>query len=114
MKIGECYRGLIEAAGTPVGILAVSQDRNCVWAQFTVFATARTRLQERLKSFGVPTAVHYPRPLHLQAAYAHLAPAGDCPHSTEAAERVLSLPMSADLGSADLTHIVDVLGAQAH
>ncbi|MGL1751875.1 DegT/DnrJ/EryC1/StrS family aminotransferase, partial [Vibrio parahaemolyticus] len=45
-------------------------------------------------------AVHYPRPLHHQPAYARYGNPSDCPHSTAAAGRVMSLPMSADLTEA--------------
>jgi UDP-2-acetamido-2-deoxy-ribo-hexuluronate aminotransferase len=77
--------------------LAVRVDRDCVWAQYTVMVDQRERVQAALSSHGIPTAVHYPKPLHHQAAYAaHGSPDG-CPHSVRAAARVMSLPMSADL-----------------
>jgi len=42
----------------------------------------------------VGTAVHYPRPVHLQAAYASLGHApGSFPHAERACERVLSMPL---------------------
>jgi UDP-2-acetamido-2-deoxy-ribo-hexuluronate aminotransferase len=91
--MGERYQRLL--GDLPVRRLAVRDDRDCVWAQFTVLVERRTALQRYLDGVGVPTAVHYPRPLHRQTAYAlwdlHL------PVSESAAERVLSLPMSADL-----------------
>jgi UDP-2-acetamido-2-deoxy-ribo-hexuluronate aminotransferase len=57
----------------------------------------------------VPTAVHYPRPLHLQPAYAAYAPPGGCPVSEHLAARVMSLPMSADLSAADQSQVVQTL-----
>jgi len=57
----------------------------------------------------VPTAVHYPRPLHHQPAYAaHCCPEC-CPISTRIAAQVLSLPMSADLSEADQNRVVAAL-----
>jgi UDP-2-acetamido-2-deoxy-ribo-hexuluronate aminotransferase len=56
--------------------------------------------------------VHYPKPLHRQLAYAAYALAEACPHSLVAAERVMSLPMSADLSEADQDRVVAAL-AQA-
>ena len=96
--LGERYGRLLAECG--VQLLAVRADRDCVWAQYTVFAPDRAAVQEKLKRRGIPSAVHYPRPLHLQPAYAAYAAADDCPHSVEAAGRVLSLPMSADLSIA--------------
>ena len=50
--------------------LAVRPDRDCVWAQYTVFVERRADLQAALQARGIPTAVHYPKPVHHQPAYA--------------------------------------------
>jgi len=110
--LGDRYAALIRAAGIPVQLLAVRPDRDCVWAQYTVLVDHRPAVQQALQAAGVPTAVHYPKPLHHQPAYA-----ADCcpdcnPHSIAAAQRVLSLPMSADLSEADQDRVVAAL-AQA-
>lgn len=83
-----------------------------MWAQYTVFVDDREAVQTRLKDAGIPTAVHYPRPLHHQPAYARYGNPSDCPHSTAAAGRVMSLPMSADLTEAQQDRVVAAL-AQA-
>jgi dTDP-4-amino-4,6-dideoxygalactose transaminase len=68
-----------------------------VWAQYSVLAASeqhRKRLQEGLKQVGVPTAVYYPKPLHLQTAFSPLGyKEGDFPNSEDAARRIFSLPM---------------------
>jgi UDP-2-acetamido-2-deoxy-ribo-hexuluronate aminotransferase len=68
-----------------------------VWAQYSVMAASaehRQRLQEGLKQAGIPTAVYYPKPLHLQTAFARLDyKEGDFPHSEDASRRIFSLPM---------------------
>ena len=111
-SIGERYRQLL--ADVPgVQLLAVRPDRDCVWAQFTVFATDRSDLRAALQRRGVPTAVHYPKPLHHQPAYATHAAVGEFPHSVRVAEHVLSLPMSADLTPDRLDAVIEaVLGAR--
>jgi UDP-2-acetamido-2-deoxy-ribo-hexuluronate aminotransferase len=53
--------------------------------------------------------VHYPRPLHRQPVYAPLHRGTALPHSEAAAERVLSLPMSADLSHAEQDRVVAAL-----
>lgn len=94
--LGARYGELL--AGVPgVQTLAVRPGRDCVWAQYTVFARERKALQEALAAQGIPTAVHYPRPLHEQPAYANFGPADGCPQSVAAAAAVVSLPMSPDL-----------------
>lgn len=91
--------------------LVVREGRDCVWGQYTVFVDERERVQAALKEAGIPTAVHYPRPLHRQPAYEAYAPAGGCPEAEHAAARVLSLPMSADLTEADQDRVVAALAA---
>ena len=58
---------------------------------------------------GIPTAVHYPKPLHHQAAYAAYCCPECCPVSQAVADRVLSLPMSADLSPSDQDRVIDAL-----
>jgi UDP-2-acetamido-2-deoxy-ribo-hexuluronate aminotransferase len=112
LALGEAYRAKLEAAIPGLQLLAVRGDRDCVWAQYTVFVDDREAVQAKLKAAGVPTAVHYPRPLHHQPAYAKYARPEDCPYSIAAAQRVMSLPMSADLTDAQQDQIVSAL-AQA-
>ena len=110
--LGERYSRLIRESGAPVQLLAVRPDRDCVWAQYTVMVDNRPAVQAALQAAGIPTAVHYPKPLHHQPAYAADCCPDCCPNSIRAAQRVLSLPMSADLTDADQERVVAVL-AQA-
>ena len=108
LALGERYRQHL-ASMPGVRLLTVRPDRDCVWAQFTVFVEDRKAVQDTLAAQGVPTAVHYPRPLHLQAAYAAYGSPDDCPESVRAASRVMSLPMSADLTDAQQRSVVAAL-----
>jgi UDP-2-acetamido-2-deoxy-ribo-hexuluronate aminotransferase len=109
LALGARYGQLIEASGAPVQLLAVRPDRDCVWAQYTVMVDNRAAVQAALQAVGIPTAVHYPKPLHHQPAYASGC-CPDCnPHSIRAAQRVLSLPMSADLSEVDQDRVVVAL-----
>ena len=111
LEKGERYRQLIRDSGAAVELLAVRPDRDCVWAQFTIFVDQREALQQRLQAMGVPTAVHYPKPLHLQPAYADLCCPDCCPGSVQSGQRVMSLPMSADITDADMRRVVDALAS---
>ena len=68
-----------------------------VWAQYSILAkdeVDRARLQDALKNAAIPTAIYYPRPLHLQRAFAALGyKQGDFPVSEEMAGRIFSIPM---------------------
>ncbi|MDO9071992.1 MAG: DegT/DnrJ/EryC1/StrS family aminotransferase [Rubrivivax sp.] len=104
-EIGARYQRLL----ADVPQVTVRADRNSVYAQFTVMVAQRAAVQAALTAAGVPTAVHYPKPLHLQPAYAaHCCPEC-CEVSVGLADRVLSLPMSADLSEADQDTVVAAL-----
>lgn len=93
-----------------VPVVAQRNDRTSVFAQYTVLVDDRERIQQGLKSVGVPTAVHYPVPLHRQSAYKNVCrTVGDLTVSERLADRVMSLPMSADISEATQDFIVDAL-----
>ncbi|MFN3810742.1 MAG: DegT/DnrJ/EryC1/StrS family aminotransferase [Roseateles asaccharophilus] len=105
LALGERYQQAL--AGLPLQRLAVRPDRDCVWAQFTVMVENRAAVQQALQAQGIPTAIHYPKPLHRQPAYAR--PELSLPHAEAAAERVLSLPMSPDLSEAQQDEVIAAL-----
>jgi dTDP-4-amino-4,6-dideoxygalactose transaminase len=77
-----------------------------------VDAARRDAVRERLAAAGVATAIHYPRPIHLQRAYAHLGQGpGSCPVAERAAAEMISLPMFPDLAIAQVDMVVDALAA---
>lgn len=83
------------------------------WAQYSVMARdaeAKAELQARLKEQGVPTAVYYPKPLHLQAAFSYLGyKAGDFPVSEACSERIFSLPMHPYLKEEEIDRICECI-----
>jgi dTDP-4-amino-4,6-dideoxygalactose transaminase len=77
-----------------------------------VDAARRDPIRERLAAAGIATAIHYPRPIHLQRAYAHLGQGpGSCPVAERAAHEMISLPMFPDLTIAQVDQVVDALAA---
>ena len=65
------------------------------WAQYTIKVPERDGFQAALKTAGIPTAVYYPKPMHLQPAYGHFGNGpGSMPGSEMLSEQVLSLPMN--------------------
>jgi dTDP-4-amino-4,6-dideoxygalactose transaminase len=83
------------------------------WAQYSVLAkdeTHRTRLQAKLKEDGIPTAIYYPKPLHLQTAFKSLGyEEGDFPISEDFSGRIFSLPMHPYLSDSDQEAIVEAM-----
>jgi len=80
------------------------------WAQYTVEHDNRDGLAAHLKANGVPTAVYYPVPMHMNEAYRRWAPpAGELAVTETLAERVISLPMHPYLDPATQDQIVDAV-----
>jgi dTDP-4-amino-4,6-dideoxygalactose transaminase len=70
----------------------------------------RDAILSRLKAEGVEGGIHYPIPLHLQAALAHQGgKAGDFPHTEAAAAQILSLPIYPELSSDQFEQVVESL-----
>jgi dTDP-4-amino-4,6-dideoxygalactose transaminase len=88
-------------AGVPgVRLPAIPASGRHVWHLFVVLLEGvdRDHIQKQLAERGVATAVHYPTPIHLQPAYAHLGhKRGDFPVAEDVMARCLSLPMFAEM-----------------
>jgi len=112
LAIGRRYDELLAPLAPRVRPIRVKPDRTSVYAQYTVRAADRARIEEALKAKGIPTAVHYPLSLHQQPAYAGQYKGQTFPVSERLAREVISLPMSADLRESDQEAIAAAL-AQA-
>jgi dTDP-4-amino-4,6-dideoxygalactose transaminase len=67
---------------------------DCVYHLFVAYVEDRDRVRSELENRGVQTAVHYPKPVHLQDAFKHFGyKAGSLPHTERACEEVLSMPL---------------------
>jgi UDP-2-acetamido-2-deoxy-ribo-hexuluronate aminotransferase len=98
VRLGARYSQLLAEAfaGSPSQIRTpyVEPFNTCVYAQYTIEVENREFFETRMKALGVPTAVHYPLPMHLQPVFEHLGQReGTFPVSEAAARRVISLPM---------------------
>jgi UDP-2-acetamido-2-deoxy-ribo-hexuluronate aminotransferase len=93
-RIGRRYTEAFARACPAVMTPYIEPHNTSVYAQYTLQVNGREEFIERLKASGVPTAIHYPVPLHLQPAFGYLdVKKSDLPVSERAAERVVSLPM---------------------
>jgi len=84
----------------------VDEKATSSFAQYSVRVQNRDDVQATLKEQGIPTAVHYPMPLHLQEAFAYLGyKKGDFPVSEIVSNEIMSLPMNPYLGDDEIAYI---------
>lgn len=80
-----------------IAVPSIPSDSYSSWAQFTVVlpkGTDRNKVQDFMKSKGIPTMVYYAKPMHMQGAFAGtLSSCADCPVTEDLCTRVLSLPI---------------------
>lgn len=83
-----------------------------VWHLYVVRVPDRDRVLAELGRAGVGAGIHYPHPVHLTGAYAHLGLGrGTAPVAEAAAGEILSLPMHPHLTEAVQERVVEVLAA---
>ena len=84
--------------------------REHVYHVYAIQTPDRDRVQAELKDAGVMTNIHYPRPVHLQKAYADLGyKEGDFPVSEAFAAETLSVPMFPELTEEQVKFVVNAL-----
>lgn len=107
-EIGERYSDILEDADviTP----KIYESNTSVYAQYSIRVKDREAMVAKLSAKEIPTAVHYPVPLHLQEAFAPLGyKVGDFPVSEEVASQIMSLPMSPYLTEAQQDYIAEAI-----
>jgi len=110
-EVASRYTALLD--GASVRPPHIPPDDLSAWAQYSVLAkdeAHRAALLKRLQEAKIPAAIYYPKPLHLQTAFAFLGYApGAFPVSEDAANRIFSLPMHPYLTEQDQTKIVEAI-----
>ncbi|QKE28144.1 dTDP-4-amino-4,6-dideoxygalactose transaminase [Arcobacter acticola] len=85
----------------------IDEKATSAWAQYSVRVKNRDEVQNRLKEAGIPTAVHYPMPLHLQECFLYLGyKKGDFPISEIVSDEIMSLPMNPYVTDEEIEYIV--------
>ena len=93
-----------------IGLPKVAEDCLAVFHQFVVQLDNRDEVAAALREEGIVTGCHYPIPLHLQQAYAHMAlSSGSFPVAERCAERFLSLPMFPELTTEQIVYVCERL-----
>lgn len=105
-RVGARYSRLLSELAPELELLSLRPDRTSVYAQYTVRLKDRAKAQQALNAANIPTAVHYPIPIHRQPAYAAMHDGGSLPVSERLGDEVMSLPMHADLDPTTQDRIV--------
>ncbi|MCC7202763.1 MAG: DegT/DnrJ/EryC1/StrS family aminotransferase [Nitrospirae bacterium] len=96
--------GLKDAVVTPY----IEPYNTSVYAQYSVMSDKRDALSKYLNDNGVPTAIHYPQPLHLQEAFSYLGyREGAFPVSEKTSKGILSLPMSPFITQDEQDYVIE-------
>ena len=101
--------------GIPDVVLPEAAPGNThVWHLYVVRLPQRDRVLEQLNAAGIGAGIHYPRPVHLHGAYAHLGYGiGDFPVAEAAASRILSLPLFPGITAAQQEQVAEALAGAA-
>lgn len=108
-EIASTYRGAL--AGID-GISAVSEPAGAtgVYHLFVVEVDGREEFRAALAAQGVSTGIHYPIPLHRQEAFKSiLSQPPSLPVTELAAERIVTLPLYAEMSEEDIAQVVSAL-----
>ncbi len=105
---GEYRRLLVGAEGL---VVPPELDAGHVYHLFPVRSASRSALQERLRSAGIETLIHYPVPIPRQPALDSQDPAA-CPIADRVCAEVFSLPLYPALPSEAVARAARALAAQ--
>jgi UDP-2-acetamido-2-deoxy-ribo-hexuluronate aminotransferase len=99
-----------EGLKNAVKVPQVPDGYRSAWAQYSIVSDRKKELMTRLQSANIPTAVYYPRPLHLQTAFAYLGyREGSMTVSEKTSDTIFSLPMHPYLSAQDQDKIIDCI-----
>ncbi len=114
-KIAKKYTELLVPGKKFLTLPEVFPGYKSAWAQYSLLAVnkeTRKRIQELLKEKGVPTAVYYPTPLHLQTAFVDLCyKMGAFSVSEDCSSRIFSIPMHPYLTESEQSKICSIIQA---
>ena len=105
-KIAKIYNEGLSSLNT-ISTPVLKDDRDSVYAQYTVKVDKRDSFQKQLMELGVPTSIHYPKGMHEQPALKEFAPSGPLAVTEDVCEKVISLPLYADMPMEHVEYVVE-------
>lgn len=111
-RVAAMYR---QQLGNAVQLQRVPAGMKSAWGYFSITSERRDAIRAHLQAELIPSALYYPKPLHLQPAFASLGyRVGDFEVAERAAREILSLPMHPYLQDAEIERIAQAVLAVAH
>lgn len=112
--VAQKYTSELQSKKAEIILPAVKSDRTSAWAQYSIRVKNREDLQAKLNEQGIPTAIHYPLPLHMQECFAYLGyQSGDFPISERIAKEIMSLPMNPYVTDKEIGYISETIKKEA-
>lgn len=106
-KVAREYTSLLKDF---VIVPTVDTRNTSVWAQYSIRVKNRSEVVAKLKENGIPTAIHYPRPLHLQECFDYLNyKKGDFLVAEKISNEIMSLPMNPYITKIEIEFIANQL-----
>jgi len=105
--IADNYKNGITA--TDVILPRTLEGNTHIYHQFSIQVPDREDFQQYLKERDIPTAVHYPIPLHKQPAFEHIGRQTDLAHSEQVADHIISLPMYPEMPESDQQVVIQTI-----
>jgi dTDP-4-amino-4,6-dideoxygalactose transaminase len=88
----------------------IPEGNRSAWAQYSIQSEEREQIMASLKKSAIPTAIYYPKPLHLQKAFGYLGYEKGCfPVAEEISLKIFSLPMHPYLEEKDQNDVISRL-----
>lgn len=102
-------------ASLPLAVAPPLDEGDEVHHLFIARVARRNRLREELQNRGVMTQVHYPLPIHLHPAFAHLGLGpGSFPVAERRAEQIVSLPLYPEMTAGQQERVIAAVAAALH
>ena len=109
-EVAKLYSELLTDVSDKITLPFVETDRTSAWAQYSIRVNNREEVQATLREKGIPTAVHYPIPLHFQECFKYLGyQPGAFPVSEAVCKEIMSLPMNPDLTIEEISYVAEQL-----
>jgi|LWDU01.1.fsa_nt_gi UDP-2-acetamido-2-deoxy-ribo-hexuluronate aminotransferase len=109
-RIGGRYTASINSMKSTIVTPKIKSNCTTVYAQYSIMVNNREQLIDKLKKMDIPTAVHYPIPLHLQPPFYN--DQSNFPVAEDVATKIVSLPMHPYLSTKDIEKVSQALVLQ--
>ncbi|MFB9278135.1 DegT/DnrJ/EryC1/StrS family aminotransferase [Cohnella cellulosilytica] len=108
--IAQTYDERLRSLGSLLEVPGTEERRFHAYNLYCITSPRREEIREALTAENIQTGIYYPRPLHLQRAYASLGyAAGDFPVAEKLSAEILALPMGPLLTEQEQERVVTIL-----